>query len=93
MKIQKLFEGFEQFRLGEDSLEQLMTQLQAGLLQVEFTGIRKYSYIDRARKHSYFLFGHCGLKTLLSKASAKSVISGDSWTTHLTLLSDHYIFK
>ena len=34
MKIQKVFESFEGFRLGEDSLAQLLGSLEAGLLQV-----------------------------------------------------------
>jgi len=35
MKIQKVFESFEGFRLGEDSLAQLLGSLEAGLLQVD----------------------------------------------------------
>lgn len=34
MKIQKVFEAFEQFRLGEETLAQLVTQLEASLIQV-----------------------------------------------------------
>ena len=34
MKIQKVFEAFEQFHLGEETLAQLVTQLEASLLQV-----------------------------------------------------------
>ena len=34
MKIQKVFEAFEQFHLGEETLAQLFTQLEASLLQV-----------------------------------------------------------
>ena len=34
MKIQKVFEAFEQFHLGEETLNQLVTQLEASLMQV-----------------------------------------------------------
>ena len=34
MKIQKVFEAFEQFHLGEETLSQLVTQLEASLMQV-----------------------------------------------------------
>ena len=34
MKIQAIFEGFEQHRLGEDSLPQLLSNLRAALTQV-----------------------------------------------------------
>ena len=36
MKIQKVFEAFEQFHLGEETLAQLVTQLEASLMQVNF---------------------------------------------------------
>jgi len=35
MKIQKVFEAFEQFRLGEETLTQLVTRLEASLIQVD----------------------------------------------------------
>ena len=34
MKIQKVFEAFEQFRLGEENIAHLVTQLEASLMQV-----------------------------------------------------------
>ena len=34
MKIQKVFEAFEQFRLGEENIAHLVTQLEASLIQV-----------------------------------------------------------
>ena len=34
MKIQTIFEAFEQFKIGHDSLEQLYTQIVAGLEKV-----------------------------------------------------------
>ena len=35
MKIQTVFEAFEQFQLGADSIEQLHTQIVAGLGKVD----------------------------------------------------------
>ena len=40
MKIQKVFEAFEQFRLGEETLAQLVTRLEASLIQVTMGIIR-----------------------------------------------------
>ena len=34
MKIQTVFEAFEQFKIGKDSIEQLHTQIVAGLGKV-----------------------------------------------------------
>ena len=40
MKIQKVFEAFEQFRLGEETLAQLVIRLEASLIQVTMWIIR-----------------------------------------------------
>jgi len=60
MKIQKVFEAFEQFRLGEENIAHLVTQLEASLMQVDAEDMpskcKKVSGIDsilvgELRKH------------------------------------------
>jgi len=60
MKIQKVFEAFEQFRLGEENIAHLVTQLEASLIQVDAEDMpskcKKVSGIDsilvgELRKH------------------------------------------
>ena len=45
MKIQKVFEAFEQFRLGEENTANLVTQLEASLMQVIYWS-SFVSYLD-----------------------------------------------
>jgi hypothetical protein len=47
MKIQKIFEAFEQFTLGKDKPGMLFTQIKAGLAQVSCSPLR--SRLDSLR--------------------------------------------
>ena len=42
MKIQTVFEAFEQFKIGKDSIEQLHTQIVAGLGKVGLQSDKHY---------------------------------------------------